>query len=216
MDLWVQAGGSRVFAPIAAAVAMAESGGNPDAVNKNTNGSIDRGLWQINSIHGSLSKMDPLANARAAVKISKGGSNWQPWVAFTTGKYRAFLQDVTARSSEAGPGTTKLTFGKATARNVGHEQNSENSLTEAIGGAWDTATAVPRFLSALGDPKTWLRVGEGIVGASAVIGGVVILVMVIADKSGATGAIGKVVGIVGPGGKVAAVAGAASAVSGGK
>src|SRR5690606_38269312 len=40
----------------AVAVCLAESGGRPNAINdKNTNGSIDRGLWQINSIHGKLS-----------------------------------------------------------------------------------------------------------------------------------------------------------------
>jgi hypothetical protein len=65
---------------MAAAIAMAESGGNPNAVNgSNSNGSTDRGLWQINSIHGSQSTLDPLANARAAVGISKGGTDWRPW-----------------------------------------------------------------------------------------------------------------------------------------
>lgn len=78
--LWVQAGGNSANARMAAAIALAESGGNPNAVNdKNTNGSIDRGLWQINSVHGALSVLDPLANARAAVQISKNGSDWHPW-----------------------------------------------------------------------------------------------------------------------------------------
>lgn len=79
-QIWTQAGGSAKYAPMAAAVAMAESGGRPDAVNtSNSDGSIDRGLWQINSIHGGQSTLDPLANARAAVAISKGGTDWRPW-----------------------------------------------------------------------------------------------------------------------------------------
>lgn len=79
-QLWVQAGGSAAYATVAAAVAMAESGGNSDSVNSaNSNGTVDRGLWQINSIHGSQSTLDPVANARAAVAISSGGTNWKPW-----------------------------------------------------------------------------------------------------------------------------------------
>lgn len=87
-QLWIQAGGSTITAPMAAAVAMAESGGNPTAVNtSNSNGTTDRGLWQINSIHGSQSTLDPLANARAAVGISKGGTDWRPWcVAWSNGR----------------------------------------------------------------------------------------------------------------------------------
>lgn len=76
---------------IPVAVAQAESGLNSNAVNRNSNGSIDRGLWQINSIHGSLSTFDPQRNAAAAYSISSGGSNWRPWVAYKTGAYRKFL-----------------------------------------------------------------------------------------------------------------------------
>lgn len=88
VTLWVQAGGSALYAPVAAAIAMAESGGNSDAVNSsNSNGTVDRGLWQINSIHGGQSTLDPLANARAAVGISKGGTDWRPWcVAWSNGR----------------------------------------------------------------------------------------------------------------------------------
>lgn len=85
--IWVQAGGSAVFKAMAAAVAMAESGGNPNASNRNSNGTTDRGLWQINSIHGSQSTFDPISNARAAVSISKNGTNWRPWcTAWSTGR----------------------------------------------------------------------------------------------------------------------------------
>jgi hypothetical protein len=79
MNLWIQAGGSKLNAAMAAAVAMAESAGNPNATNNNGNGSIDRGLWQINSVHGSQSTYDPVANARAAIQISNNGTTWRPW-----------------------------------------------------------------------------------------------------------------------------------------
>jgi hypothetical protein len=89
--LWVSAGGNPASADIAAAVAMAESGGRSSAENHNTNGSIDRGLWQINSIHGALSTFDVRGNAKAAVSISGNGRNWSPWVTYQTGAYRQFL-----------------------------------------------------------------------------------------------------------------------------
>lgn len=78
-------------ASIAAAVAMAESGGDPKASNRNTDGSIDRGLWQINSVHGALSTFDVAGNTRAMDRISRNGTTWTPWVTFKTGAYRKFL-----------------------------------------------------------------------------------------------------------------------------
>jgi hypothetical protein len=99
--LWIRAGGNRAFAPIAVAVALAESGGAVNAINHNTDGSTDRGLWQINSVHGNLSTFDPLANAKAAVKISSGGLNWQPWTTYRNGAYKSHLSG--ARKAPATP-----------------------------------------------------------------------------------------------------------------
>lgn len=85
-DLWTQAGGNPQAADVAAATALAESGGRSDASNGNGNGSTDRGLWQINSVHGAQSTFDPMANARAAIAISNNGTNWKPWcTAYTDG-----------------------------------------------------------------------------------------------------------------------------------
>lgn len=89
-DLWVQNGGSPNAAPMAASIALAESGGNPGATNGNSNGSIDRGLFQVNSIWGSESTTDVAANVRAAISISSNGQNWQPWTTFQTGAYKQF------------------------------------------------------------------------------------------------------------------------------
>jgi murein DD-endopeptidase MepM/ murein hydrolase activator NlpD len=89
--LWVEADGDPSEAPMAAAIAMAESGGNARAINHNTNGTIDRGLWQINSIHGSQSTLDERRNARAAVEISNDGKEWGPWVTYKKGAEKQFL-----------------------------------------------------------------------------------------------------------------------------
>lgn len=89
-ELWILAGGPKAQAGTAAAVALAESGGNPNAENKNTNGSIDRGLWQINSVHGGLSTTNIEGNVKAAIKINKE-QGWSPWTTYKTGAYKGFL-----------------------------------------------------------------------------------------------------------------------------
>ena len=83
-ELWEQAGGSSGEAVMAASIAMAESSGRQFA----TGGVGERGYWQINPNHGSLSTYDPLGNAKAAVIISGNGQNWSPWTTFTSGAFR--------------------------------------------------------------------------------------------------------------------------------
>lgn len=85
----------------AAAVAMAESGGNPGAINIVANplpgNAPERsfGLWQINTLahpqydEGQLG--DPTYNGQAAFAISSGGRNWTPWSTYTSGAYRAYM-----------------------------------------------------------------------------------------------------------------------------
>ncbi|HEU5385017.1 MAG TPA: LysM peptidoglycan-binding domain-containing protein [Streptosporangiaceae bacterium] len=82
--LWVQAGGAKSKAFIAAEIAMAESGGRQYA-HSPTN---DFGLWQINGIHGpSMATYDAMGNAKAAIAISSNGTNWRPWTTYTSGAY---------------------------------------------------------------------------------------------------------------------------------
>ena len=83
-ELWEQGGGSDPQAVMAASIAMAESSGQQFA----TGAAGERGYWQINPDHGSLSTYDPLGNAKAAVIISDDGANWTPWTTFTSGAYR--------------------------------------------------------------------------------------------------------------------------------
>lgn len=83
-ELWEDAGGSHAEAFMAAEIAMAESSGRQFA----TGPFGERGYWQINPNHGSLSTYDPLGNAKAAIVISDNGANWHPWTTFLTGAYR--------------------------------------------------------------------------------------------------------------------------------
>ena len=78
---------------VAYAICMAESGGNQFAHNKaNTNGSDDKGLMQINSIHvnsgliGDNERFDPQKNLDAAYAIYKG-SGFTAWSAYNNKSY---------------------------------------------------------------------------------------------------------------------------------
>jgi Lysozyme like domain len=136
-SLWTQAGGNPQNASTASAIAMAESGGDTDSKNdRNSNGTIDRGLWQINSVHGSLSSFDPLANARAAVSISSNGSNWKPWcVAWSNGACGGTFM---------GPGSPVLKF-------LGlDDANTVQTAAANAGGSFQSAS-----LPSVTDPKAW-------------------------------------------------------------
>jgi hypothetical protein len=83
--LWEAAGGPAGEAQLAASVAMAESGGNQFAVSPD---GANIGYWQINAPSwGSLASTDPMTNAKAAVMISHGGSDFSPWTTYTSGAY---------------------------------------------------------------------------------------------------------------------------------
>lgn len=51
---------------------------NPNAINHNRNGSIDEGIFQINSIHKQPNMQDYKANIDYAYKIFKR-QGWSPW-----------------------------------------------------------------------------------------------------------------------------------------
>lgn len=78
-DTWIKAGGNPQAAAMAAAVADASSGLNPDASVVNPDKTTSRGLWQISSSLGALSSADPMANARAAIQLSNNGTDWSNW-----------------------------------------------------------------------------------------------------------------------------------------
>lgn len=62
----------------ALAIMKCESGGNPNAVNYNSN-SVDRGLMQVNSCHGAGSTFDPEGNIAYSYRLYRS-SGWRPWV----------------------------------------------------------------------------------------------------------------------------------------
>ena len=93
---WKRAGGSTSSCPTAVAVAWAESRGDTKAKGYNSN-SVDRGLWQINNYwHRDVSDscaFDAACNAKAAVRISSGGSRWSPWATYNDGLHHRWMND---------------------------------------------------------------------------------------------------------------------------
>lgn len=92
-----QAGFSEDLIPTFMAIARAESGWNPSALNtSNSNGTTDAGLFQINSVHAGnpwypQNLNDPLQSAKAALEIYKQ-QGLNAWTVYKTGKYKEFLQ----------------------------------------------------------------------------------------------------------------------------
>jgi len=90
--------------PLAVAIALAESGGNPRAHNA-TPPDNSYGLWQIN-MYGPLGParraqyglqsneelFDPVKNARAAYAVRRG-QGWTAWSVYTNGRYKRYLSD---------------------------------------------------------------------------------------------------------------------------
>lgn len=90
------------------AIALAESRGDSGA--HNPHGEDSRGLWQINvAAHHDLARVnlyDPLENAKAAFKVSRGGADVSPWTTThgSNAKYLAYRSEAQAAAHAAGDG----------------------------------------------------------------------------------------------------------------
>lgn len=135
--LAIDAGFNQRDAEVAAAIALAESGGNPSAHNSNAATKDDSyGLWQIN-YYGDLRAsrtqrfgppqglLDPKKNAAAAFQIFKD-SGFNAWTTFKDGKYKSHLLD-----------------GSAPAQVAGATQDAASGVSSAV-------TAVPDAINAFG------------------------------------------------------------------
>lgn len=94
---------------IATAIALAESGGDTNAINPGnaTDPEYSVGLWQINiRAHPqyTVAQMkDPVQNAFAMFTISNGGTNWNPWGTYTNGSYKSKLGTITSSGGGGSP-----------------------------------------------------------------------------------------------------------------
>lgn len=96
---------------IAVAVAQAESGGRADVIGRLSAGSLDYGVWQINSVHRELLAKyqwsDPVQNAKMAwILFEAAGYEWTPWAAYNNGSYLKFMPPPTGTVISVAPGDT--------------------------------------------------------------------------------------------------------------
>jgi hypothetical protein len=81
----------------AVAISGAESSRYQYAYLRNTNCSLDRGLWQINSGYWpSYSSYLQSTNAHGMYVISSHGTNWRPWVTYNNGAYQRYWANACA------------------------------------------------------------------------------------------------------------------------
>lgn len=145
----------------ATAVALAESGGETTATNRNTNGSVDYGLWQINTVHGSLlsqgDKFNPTDNAKMAYTVWNGaGRKWSPWSAYNNQRYRTFLPQATlaAAAPTATPASVEIP-----------NPTPGGAAMAATGGIGD----IVGLLSGLTSGGLWTRLGAFLLGGILVL-----------------------------------------------
>ncbi len=114
---WERNGGPASSAELAAAIALAESGGDSAVIDNTVATSkpgyhapspgaqpeYSIGLWQINELaHPSYSEAYLLTvdgNADAAVAISDAGKSFRAWSTYTSGAYKPFLAKIQAATS---------------------------------------------------------------------------------------------------------------------
>jgi hypothetical protein len=94
--LWIKEGGPASTAPVAAAVAMAESSGRTAVTSSNPDGGTNVGPWQLDTSgkgagYTVAQLQDPATNARITVQATNGGRDWSAWETYVTGAYTAFL-----------------------------------------------------------------------------------------------------------------------------
>ena len=98
----------------AGAIAKAESGLCVNAYHYNTNGSIDRGLYQINSVHGYTRSClyNAACNTDKAITIYRQRGNWTAWTTYNYGLHKKYLSEAQAAVNRVtGGGSTTYTTG---------------------------------------------------------------------------------------------------------
>jgi len=115
--LWINAGGPKAVAPIAAAIAEAESGGCTAAVNPVDNNGTQTswGLWQIsNGTHAMPvpNILNAAVNAQQAVAKYNAAGGFSPWGTYDSGAYKAFVNNGTTPDTNV-PGSSSGSSGSS-------------------------------------------------------------------------------------------------------
>lgn len=161
-------GGETMFT--CCAIALAESSGRTDAVNQNSDGSTDKGEWQINTVHDDklpgADRFDPNVNAQLMAMISSNGTDWSPWSTYNNGAYLAHMGEV----MQAIGGSTFVPNGAGGAGSgAGNGLVVENAQLAVDAQNVDNksgSSAISKFFQVITTTDGWfriLKVGVGIV-----------------------------------------------------
>lgn len=165
------AGFSETEIPIAVTIAYFESSFNPNATNHNTNGSTDKGLWQINDTanadiiaQNGGNPFDPASNAAMAHAVYKR-QGWSAWTVYNRQAPNwGIIKDKAAYDTAHVPGRTDKT-GTSLAPGI---TDPLNSVTNGL-------SSLTNLASKLGDANFWKRIGLGVLAAAIILIGIVVM-----------------------------------------
>lgn len=167
---------------MATAIVLGESGGDYKVISrKNSDGSVDRGLWQINNLaHPSVSDSDALSidkSTRYALELSKGGTDWSHWNARLAPTFPTHLATARAAIND----DELLARDASDARQSGADQVRDiaGKAADAVGAVVSPfaslADAAGKVLSVITSGDFWRRAGLVVLGAAVIIVGAVLL-----------------------------------------
>lgn len=167
--LWVNNGGSPALAPLMAAIALAESSGNPASTNTTDNNGRQTswGLWQLSDGTHNMpvaNILDPNVNAQQAVKKYKS-QGLQAWGTYRSGAYRKYMQ------SGVTPSNSGIPTGSTTG-SVAQQVGVTDDIGSAIGKGF--AQAISAIFQPIIDVAIWGT--EALLGMALLIGGVMIMI----------------------------------------
>ena len=155
-QLWIAQGGNPAYAPLMAAIALAESTGDP--TNTTGDGGTSYGLWQIHwTVHPQFNPWqltDPAYNTQAAIQLSGNGSGLEnegsltPWTTLNSwilgngghgdqvisqylGPYAGSLTSTSPSPSSSSMSTPIFGAGQSAA------SHAASALTQDIPNVWD-------------------------------------------------------------------------------
>lgn len=168
-------------AETAAAIAVAESGANPDAVGDHNNpspGCASYGLWQINycpsrdagTIRAQVAAdpTNPALNAKAMAAISGNGHSFTPWTTYRDGAYKKFI----TAAGVAVPGAGDTIVQPSTSQNI------LGTISSAVSDASDPLSALESLASTfaeLANPQSWYRAALFVLGLGALVAGLIVV-----------------------------------------
>jgi hypothetical protein len=171
-EIWFTNGGNHPQTEVAAAIALAESGGCryalagpvdvrpvPECRFNRTDGENSFGLWQINIAAGANPEyagkdlFDPIINCLVAIQISQNGADWSPWSTYESGAYLAYLpgQDVPQPA---------VSSSQATAPGVAVTPGTGNTIADKNAVHLPEAWAMVAYAAGRESPQVWQNIVE--------------------------------------------------------